>query len=417
MSTRNLLLSALLVCSLPIFVSAQEWTRFRGPNGAGISVAKGLPVKFSSDNLLWKTELPGMGHSSPVLWGDRIFLMSADPDSGMRYVLGVDANSGMIRWTKEFAASASHLHSKSSYASCTPAVDQDQLYVAWADDESTRLVALSHEGEEAWNLDLGPWVSQHGFGTSPMVHGDKVIISLMQLGDPRKLKGKPPGNSRILAVDRNSGRKIWEIKRNSDATAYSVPCIYESKNGESWLICNSSAHGIAAHDLESGKVLWEKQVFNMRSVSSPVVAGNLILGSSGSGGGGNTVSAVDPNSGSPEIAWRLSRQAAYVPTSIAKGPYVFVWSDKGIVTCLNAKSGEILGTKRVGGNYYGSPIWVDGKLYCIAEDGALMVVTADPKLEILAKNELGESSESTPAVVGDKMYLRTYSHVMAVGSK
>ncbi|WP_158545501.1 PQQ-binding-like beta-propeller repeat protein [Bremerella cremea] len=410
-------LAFFLVCLTCASASAQEWTRFRGPNGSGVAPAANIPSSFTEADFNWKTKLPGTGHSSPAIWGDRLFLMSADPETAVRYVLGIDTQTGKIVWQKQFPSAESHLHTKSSYASCSPAVDENHVYVVWADDESTQLMALSHDGDLAWAADLGPWVSQHGFGTSPMIYQDKLILSLMQLGDPRKVGNRSPGKSRLIAFDRKSGERQWEVDRVSDVAAYSVPCIYTTKEGKELLICNSSAHGIAAHDPETGKELWSEQVFNMRSVSSPVVAGDFILGSCGSGGGGNTVSAVDPNGGQPKLAWRMSKSASYVPTPVAHDGKVFVWYDKGIVSCLDGKTGDVLGQKRVGGNYYGSPILVGDRLFCLSEEGNLVVVSADDQLKVLGKSPLGEGSESTPAVSNGVMYLRTYSHLISVGGQ
>lgn len=417
MSIVRIWIAVVCVCFACGSVSAQEWTRFRGPNGSGVVPAVDIPSTVSEANFNWKTKLPGIGHSSPAIWTDRLFVLSADPESAFRYVVGIDTKTGKILWQKEFPAAESHLHSKSSYASCSPAVDEDHVYVAWADDENTRLIALNHDGETSWVANLGPWVSQHGFGTSPIVYQDKLIVSLMQLGDPRKIGNRPAGQSRLIAFDRKTGEKLWEADRDSDVAAYSVPCIYKTKEGQDVLICNSSAHGIAAHDLSSGKELWSEQVFNMRSVSSPVIAGDYILGSCGSGGGGNTVSAVDPNGGQPKLVWRLAKSASYVPTPIAHDGMVFVWYDKGIVSCLDGKTGEVLGQKRVGGNYYGSPILVGDRLFCMSEEGDLVVVSADKELKVLGKSPLGEGSESTPAVSDGVMYLRTYSHVISLGGK
>lgn len=417
MSLVRFLAIAALVGWVGSSVSAQEWTRFRGPNGSGIAAGNAIPSAFTPSEINWRTELPGTGHSSPSIWKDRAFLVSADPQSASRYVLGIDTTSGDILWQKKFAAGESHLHSKSSYASCSPAVDEDHVYVAWADDNSTRLIALTHDGETSWEVDLGPWVSQHGFGTSPMVYQDKLIISLMQLGDPRKVRDRTAGKSRLIAFDRKSGELVWEAERTSDVAAYSVPCVYTMADGKEVLICNSSAHGIAAHDPATGKQLWAEQVFDKRSVSSPVVAGEYILGSCGSGGGGNSVSAVDPNGGRPKLAWRLSRSASYVPSPIAADGKVFVWYDKGIVSCLDGKTGDVLGQKRIGGNYYGSPVLVGGRLFCMSEEGELVVVAADENLKLLGRTPLGEGSESTPAVSDGVMYLRTYSHLISVGGK
>lgn len=416
MSPVRVIFAAVIAYLLSTSLVAQEWTRFRGPNGSGVApAAAGIPSEFGEDHWNWKTKLPGLGHSSPTVWGNRVFVMSAAPETAMRYVLAIDTAGGEIVWQKEFPAGTSKLHLKSSYASCTPAIDEDHLYTAWADDEQTRLVALTHDGELSWSVDLGPWISQHGFGTSPMLHDDKVILSLMQLGNSGKNRDRPVGKSRLVAFDRKTGEKLWETPRESDVAAYSVPCVYKTSEGQDLLICNSSGHGIAAHDLSTGKEVWSQKVLTMRSVSSPVVADGMILGSHGSGGGGNKVFAVDPNSGEPRLAWKMDRQASYVPTPVSKDGKIFVWYDKGIVSCLDAQTGEVLGHKRIGGNYFGSPVLVGDRLFCVSEEGEVVVVSADPKLEVLGKSPLGEGSESTPAVAGGRMYLRTYSHLVSIG--
>ncbi len=395
-------------------LAAQEWTRFRGPNGSGVVPHLDFPNQLAESDFRWKTRLPGEGHSSPVVWGNRVFLLSADRDTAMRFVVALDTASGKIVWQREFAAGTSHLHTKSSYASCTPAVDARHVYVSWADDKQTRLLALSHQGETVWEADLGPWVSQHGFGTSPMLYGDMVIVSLMQLGNSGKAD-RPHGNSRLVALDSSTGQLRWETPRESDVAAYGVPCLYTAADGQELLICSSSAHGIAAHDPATGQQVWAHQVFNMRTVSSPVLAGPYILGSSGSGGGGNTVSALDPNGGQPKLAWRMERQASYVPCPVTCEDKVFIWYDKGIVSCLDIASGQVLGQKRIGGNFFGSPIRVGDRLLAISEEGDLVVVSADVELNVLGRSPLGEGSQSTPAVAGGILYLRTYSHLIAVG--
>jgi outer membrane protein assembly factor BamB len=165
-----------LLAFVPALAGAQEWTRFRGPNGTGVSEATTIPASWTDSDYNWKVKLPGIGHSSPVLWGDKIFLLSADPEKANRFVLCVSAADGKLLWNREYPGEPHHLHVRSSYASCTPAVDAKHVYVAWSDPEHTLLRALDHSGNEVWHVDLGPWVSQHGFGTSPIVYEDLVIL-------------------------------------------------------------------------------------------------------------------------------------------------------------------------------------------------------------------------------------------------
>ncbi|MGY8768949.1 MAG: outer membrane protein assembly factor BamB family protein [Pirellulales bacterium] len=397
-------------------VDAQEWTRFRGPNGSGVSNDESIPAKFTSKDFSWKVKLPGLGHSSPVVWGNKLFLLSAVVENATRYVLCLDADSGKTLWKKEFGSTSHHLHTKNSFASCTPAVDKDRVYVAWSTDTETTLMALNHQGEILWDIDLGSWVSQHGFGTSPVLHDGKVYLSLMQLGDPAKLRDKRPGESRLVAIDQQTGNMVWQVPRESEVTSYAVPCIYKDETGRDLLICISTAHGIAAHDPKIGTEVWSTKLFSMRTVASPVIINGLIFGSTGSGGGGNYVVGIKPGK-NPEVKIRLDRSAPYVPTPVANGKLGFFWYDKGIVTCIDTESGEKLWQKRVGGNFSGSPICVAGKLYCMSEEGDLVVLSATKNYEELNRISLGESSYSTPAVAGGKLYLRTFSHLICVEGK
>ena len=191
------------------FATAQEWTRFRGPNGTGISETS-FPAKWSADDYTWQTDLPGIGHSSPCIWGRKLFLLSADPETAERYVLCHDTTTGKNLWTRKFESQPHHLHVRSSYASCSPAVDADHVYAAWSDPNHTILMALDHAGETVWSQDLGPWVSQHGFGTSPMLYGDMVILANHQQGREKLPPGQAPGVSSMVAFNKNTGELALE---------------------------------------------------------------------------------------------------------------------------------------------------------------------------------------------------------------
>jgi len=395
--------------------SAQEWPRFRGPNGTGISEASDIPAKWTDKDYNWKIELPGIGHSSPVLWGDKIFLLSADPKDATRHVLCINAANGKTAWDRAFPGVAHHLHTYSSYASCTPAVDEKNVYVAWSDPEQTKLIALDQLGNDVWSVDLGPWVSQHGFGTSPMVIGDLVVVTVYH-EDPKKPNSGTPSTAFVVAVDKNEGKIRWKTPRKIDTTSYSVPCIREAKDGNE-LVCLSTGEGVFALNPADGKEKWSIPVFSLRTVSSPVLVGNLIFGTTGAGGGGNYVVAVDPNGGKPELAYEVKKEAPYVPTPVASGDLLFLWSDGGIVTCIDAKTGDKLGQNRVGGKFFGSPVRVKDKLYCIDTKGTVIVLSATKELNELGKVELNEESHSTPAVAGGRMYLRTISHLYSLGGK
>ncbi|HEX5447323.1 MAG TPA: PQQ-binding-like beta-propeller repeat protein [Pirellulales bacterium] len=393
---------------------AQDWTRFRGPNGSGVSDAQTVPTQWSEKDYNWKVSLPGIGHSSPVIWGDKIFLISAFDDTATRLVLCLRADDGQIEWQREYPSTPHSKHQLNSFASSTPCVDEERVYVTWTAPEEFTLLALDHQGNEVWRRNLGPFVSQHSGGASPVVYGDLLIMADDQ-GD-EDFKGK----SSLIALDRRTGEPRWRVDRRTKVVAYSTPCVYRPRGQAEQLIFTSQAHGITSIDPASGGVNWELEVFDKRSVSSPVIAGGLIFGTCGSGGGGSYVAAVRPPASSgdaPELVYTVKESAPYCPTLVAFDGVLFLWSDSGIVSSVDIASGKPLGRLRVSGNYFGSPVCVGGRLYCLSDDGDVVVVSATKNPKLLARNPLGEESHSTPAVAGDRMYLRTISHLISIGGK
>jgi outer membrane protein assembly factor BamB len=406
-SPATLCVVAVLLIATASQSEGQEWTRFRGPNGSGLSDAKTIPTKWAETDFNWKVALPGAGHSSPVLWGDRIFVTSADEKGGKFFVLCLKAGDGGKVWQKEFAITPFRKNDYNTFASSTPTVDGERVYLCRTDKAHNTLFALDQRGEKVWERDLGPFTAQHGSGTSPMLYDGKVIFANEQ-----------DGESFLIAVDARTGEARWKTPRRSVNAAYSTPCVFHTKTGKPALIFNSEAHGISALAPDTGKVVWEfASAFDKRSVSSPVIAGDLILGSCGSGGGGNYVVAVRPDDGAKkaERAYEIRRSAPYVPTSICLGEWVYLWSDGGIVSRVHAATGEVKWQERVGGNFFSSPVCVDGRLFCASTSGEVVVLATSEKFEVLARNPLGETTHSTPAIAGGRMYIHTSQHMVSVG--
>src|SRR2546428_7108991 len=336
------ILITLVIAALARFglrTEAQEWTRFRGPNGPGVSHAQTVPARITDADINWKVELTGTGHSSPVLWSDAIFLTSTGDKSGGISVLCLRAEDGKLTWRRDFPLTPFARHQFNSFASSTPAVDAERVYVVWNEPEHFFLTALDHLGKTIWQRDFGPFVSQHGCGISPIVYRNKVILGNEQ--DDAKLVpgGTRTGESFIVAVDAQTGKTLWQTPRRSAVVAYSTPCVDEPKDGRPAIIFDSQGHGIYAVDPDTGKILWEhEQAFDKRCVSSPILAGDIILGSCGSGGGGNFVTAIRAGAASTgwktEPAYQIKKSAPYVPTGVAMGDRIWLWSDGGIVTCL-----------------------------------------------------------------------------------
>lgn len=401
-------------------LAAQEWTRFRGPNGTGLSQAKSVPTVITDADVNWKAELPGVGHSAPVFWGERLFITATGDKAGGFFALGLNVADGKVLWRRDFPLTPFQRHKFNSFASATPAVDAERVYVVWNDPEHYNLAALDHQGNVLWQRDFGSFVSQHGCGTSPIVYQGKVILGGEQDNQKADPDHQKDGHSFIVAVDAKTGRTIWQTPRRSEVVAYSTPFVYEPPGGKPAIVFNSQAHGIYAVDPDTGKVLWEfDQAFDKRSVSSPFLGGGLIFGSCGSGGGGNFVTAIKPGDPSrnrkPELAYQIRRSAPYVPTGVAVEDRVWLWSDSGIVTCLHAPSGEIRYQERVGGDFFGSPVWVDGRLYGISTAGDLVVVEASDTFRVLSRYSLNELCHSTPSVALGQLFIRTEKHLWSIG--
>lgn len=400
-------------------LQGQEWTRFRGSNGQGISDAKTIPVKWTEKDYNWKVELPGGGHSSPVLWEDKVFVTSGDQQAGHSVLLALSVSDGAVLWQKEYALSKYRPNKLNSFATATPAVDADHVYALWTSPEETILTALNHSGTEIWKRTFEGVRCQHGAGSSPIVHDDMVIFTHEHENSSSK-----DARSIWFAVDRKTGVTRWTLDRQTGPkTSYSTPCVYTPATGAPQLIFNSNSHGMTSVNPGTGKVIWEvASAFPARVVSSPIIAGELLIGSCGDGGSGKRLIAVRPGSSDgsirPKEAYKIdSGYRPYVPTSVAKEGLLFTFLDRGHVSCWNSTTGRQLWEKKPAGRFFGSAVWADGKLYCITRDGDVVVVRAAETYELLAINPLGETSHATPAIAGGRMYLRTYSHLFSVGGK
>jgi outer membrane protein assembly factor BamB len=387
---------------------AQEWTRFRGPNGEGQSDAATFPAAWTTADYLWRVKLPGIGHSSPVVRGDRLFV-TAGLDDATRIVRCLRTSDGGLIWKRDFPAAVHRMHAFNTFAVSTPAVDDRNVYLLWADPEQYVVLALDQErGREQWRRDLGPFVAEHGFGASPIRFEDLLIVPNDQ-----------DGPSFCIALDAKTGETRWKTDRPSGRAAYSTPFIHRPEGGEPQLVLASTAAGLSGLDPRTGRVLWRLGgVFDQRVVGSPVAAGDLIIAYCGTGGSGTRLVAVRPGDAEgktpPEIAYEIKGSLPYVCMPLVHGELLFLWHDQGVVTCVEAATGEIHWRERIGGRFFGSPVRVGERLYCMSRDGEMVVLAADKQFKLLGRVGLEEASCATPAVAGGVMYLRTVSHLMAL---
>ena len=385
---------------------AQEWTRFRGPNGSGISPAKSIPTRWTEKDFHWQVPLTGSGYSSPVVWGNRLFLTSADDKSGTRSLICIDTRNGKIRWKHGFAEAAYTIHQLNSRVSATPALDAQRVYVLWGTDHELIAQALTHKGKLVWTKSLGPYKSLHGIASSPIVHEGQLLVA----NDQDK-------SSSLMALNAATGEKVWSLSRQTTAN-YSTPCLFESGDRSTEVIFSSRDKGLSAVDVTSGKLAWELAVFQSHvAVASPVVADNYIVGVSGGVGVPEELVTIQLQSQKPARPlelYRIEQAAPFVPTPLVHQGMLFSVSDEGVAMSIDLASGKLHWKKRLQNKFYSSPICVDGKLYIAATDGEVLVLEASNRFHVLARNRLADGMQATPAVADNRMYLRTFTSLICI---
>jgi outer membrane protein assembly factor BamB len=399
---------------LPIIAAisahAENWDRFRGPNGAGQSQSSTIPSQWKADNFLWKAPLPGIGHSSPIIWDLRVFVTSADAETGQLIVSAFEVYSGQSLWERRFPGTAYSKHAFNSYASPTPAADAERIYLVHREGTKLRMVALTHDGEPAWEADVGVCEEKHGFGSSPVVVDDLVCVQ----NDNDRF-------GEIVALDRASGASRWRVARPPGETSFCTPLVVEPGAGPNQLVVASNGGGVAAIDIERGEVAWRAAENDLpqRVVGSPIVAAGLVIVTCGAGGNGLQMLALSPPRGNEPAreVYRLRQGVPQVPTAVAAGELLFLWHDGGTVMCVDAATGKQHWRKRVTGKCHGSPIHVDGRLFGVSIDGEVVVIEAKPEFKLLARNSLGEPSRATPAAAHDRLYIRTESSLLCIGEE
>jgi outer membrane protein assembly factor BamB len=401
---------------------ADDWPRFRGVDGAGIGDVPGLPAKWSETNQLWRIKLPGTGHSSPVICGSRLFATCAEIATAKRIVVCLDAGSGRMLWQREFPSKSYQQNNDNSYASATPATDSNGVVMVWTTPDEVLLVALDNDGAEIWRRSLGPFVCNHGSGSSPIIAGGLVVLNndqddpiSMPQNYPKSDPPKPAGKSFVIALDRQTGATRWQLDRKSNQASFATPCTRTTESGALEIIVASTAHGLTGVDAATGAINWTGGgTFTKRCVASPAVGAGLVVTTEGSGGMGARLVAVRPGA-KTEIAYELQKPLPYVPSPLIVGDHLYLWGDNGLVACLRAATGETIWRERVEGSFYSSPICVNNSILNITRTGDAIFLGGGDKFEILSRIPLGEKSFATPAIANGILFLRTFSQIIALG--
>ena len=409
---RLALLTVLLGSSAAI---AEDWARFRGPNGTG-AVAGKLP-DINPKSPLWKTALPGKGNSSPIVVGGKVFVQSATNDGTKRFLVCLDAGTGKIDWTKDVPGHAAKIHKLNSYASGTPASDGKLVYCAWWDGGAMSLAAYDFAGNEKWSHSLGSYASDHGAGHSPSVYDGTVYLN----ADGSKDLG---GHATLFAFDAATGQKKWAAERPAHRACYSTPFVWDRPGKGTELVVGTTTE-VTGYDPATGKVNWTHAIhwpggkMKLRVIGSPLAVDGLIVCYTGDGGGSRYTLAIDPNGPTPKKVWDLSNKGTpYVPCMLTKNGLLFWMADNGLAACAEARTGKVLWEERLATKeVMSSPVLVGDEVLAFSMTGTYYVFKADREYELVRRGELGEPVEASPAVADGRLYVRGGTHLFCFGSR
>ncbi len=396
---------------------AQEWTRFRGPNGTGISAAKNVPVTWTEKEFAWRVPIAGASHSQPVIWGDRLFVLTALDGGKERTLLCLSKTDGRELWQKSYVLPTHRPGNKNSgYANTSAVVDAERVIASFVSADHYWVRAFDHAGKELWSRDLGPFSSQHGHGASPMIFERTVIVANDQ-----------DGESFVVALDLKTGAEVWKsprgVGRNPNiAAAYCTPVTHTRADGSVELLLTSQSLGVSSINPRTGAANWSAPVYDKRMVASPIVAGDLAIGSCGSGAGSaNYLSAIklggQGDVSKTHVAYTLKRATPYVPTPLYQDGRLYLISDAGFASAIEAATGREIWSERLRAEFFASPVLIDGKIYCATTKGEMIVIAAGDEFKELARNPLGEGTHSTPCVDGGRIYMKTFTHLVCIAGK
>ena len=393
---------------------SEPWARFRGSNGLGVmEMPVGTSVRLT-ETPHWQVKLAGNGNGSPVIFQQHVFVQSADGSSGKQFLQCFNLVDGAEVWSRDFPGQPHATHAWGSLASSTPTVDGERIYFCWGSPEHTHLAAMTHDGTLVWQRDLGPNRFEHGFGSSPALIDGRLIFFHSQDATEEDLT---PKFSRMLALDPASGETVWETKlEKTTRVCYGVPVEITLPSGKIGILAADTGHGIFCLAAESGSLLWEQPVIKQRAVSGALAIEGLALASSGSGGGGNQLVAI--RLADQQEVYRLSRNANYVPMPVAVGDKLFVPNDKGILSCCQLATGEMLQQQRVDEqrfNISSSLVALGKVLLVLSDEGKLKVISADEDLKTLQEIDLGEPTRATPALHQDAVIIRSETRLQCYG--
>jgi outer membrane protein assembly factor BamB len=390
-------------------VAEDDWPWWRGPTFDGKSREQKAPTRWSpTENIAWKTEVPGRGHSSPVLWGKRIFLTSADEKKQQQLILAFDRATGKQLWSvTAHEGGFTRKYPKNSHASATQACDGERLFSVFINRTGLFVTATDLDGKELWKVEAGSFQSEHGYGSSPVLFGSLVIVN-----------GDNPKGCFLAALDRATGKVVWRTERTTTGVhgSYASP-IVATLAGKPQLLL-AGMHDTSSYEPLTGKLIWSCTGPAEVTANTVAFSDNMVFSSGGfpekellaikADGKGDVTKT--------QVAWQKSGQpVTYVPSPLYHDGRLYVVNDNGIATCFQAADGKQLWQERLDGNFSSSPVLAGDLIYVTNEAGKTFVLKAGPKFERVAVNDLDDGGFATPTICGGQIFLRSSHYLWCIG--
>jgi outer membrane protein assembly factor BamB len=417
--TMRVVVMAVVMAASTLAARAENWPQWRGPSLNGVSAETNLPVRWSTtENVAWKLAMPAWSGSTPIIWGERIFLNVAEGDS--LHLWCVDRTRGDVLWKRLLGGGNTRMR-KQNMSSPSPVTDGQHV---WVMTGTGILKGFDVEGKEIWSRDIqrdyGAFGLNWGYGSSPLLYHDSLYVQVLH-------GMRTDDASYVLRISKANGRTIWRVERPTNARrespdSYTTPALL--RYGDAVEIVITGGDVVTGHDPDDGRELWRADGLNPRNdgayriVASPIVHGRMIYAPSRerpllaltAGGRGDVTTS--------HLRWAF-QHGPDVPTPVTDGKYFYAINDRGIMWCLDAQTGEeIYGRQRLRpATYSGSPVLADGKIYITDEDGVTSVVRAGPAFEILAENDFDEYTLSSPAISEGQIFIRTNAFLYAIGQR
>ncbi len=396
-----------LVCT-GLDVNADNWPGWRGPNQNGISSESDVPLEWSeSKNVRWKISIPGVGHSSPIVWNDAIFVTTAMVEQQTRHLLKIDRETGEILWNRLIAtAPIEVMHRDNTPASATPITDGQHVFVAFSVEDKILVASLDFAGQFVWQTNPGTFLSQHGFCTNLVLDGDRLLLSGLQDGE----------DAFVAALDKSTGKTLWKVPRPRKTRSFSTPCLCEIDDRPALLL--SGGEQTIAYDRTNGETLFELEGPAEKTVSSIVCCPDSKLAFV-CGGRDNKFYAIElshPSAAQPtkRIVWQSNKALPYMTSPLTDNGLLHVLSDEGVYRCYRAETGEVLKELRAVGPTRASMVSTPERIYIMAESGRTTVIANDASWNVLARNEIGEDVVASPAISNGDLFIRSKSSLLLI---